>query len=202
MTEEMSEIRATIGETLQEREFESVRHHSTFFYRDLDLFEKNILDTVKKMIQLESDIISNATAKENQILPKLKADLRRQVLPVAEKLQNEFLQSYSGKSKEKTSEQTEELVKTHLKKSGQMYEEYRACHPTNSEERIRQDIEADIYRCVQECLQRSSHSMAMKDLLNTHKLEGLCEMTPSVKSERDADELFRLIGPCDREMTN
>ncbi|XP_071818405.1 uncharacterized protein [Apostichopus japonicus] len=202
MTEEMSEIRATIGETLQEREFESVRHHSTFFYRDLDLFEKNILDTVKKMIQFESDIIGNATVKENQILPKLKADLRRQILPVAEKLQNEFLQSYSGKSKEEIYEQTEELVKTTFE------EEWSKCmrnielvHPTKSEERIRQDIEADIYRCVQECLQRSSHSMAMKDLLNTHSLQGLCEMTPPMKSERDAEEAFRLIGPCDREMT-
>ncbi|XP_071812013.1 uncharacterized protein [Apostichopus japonicus] len=203
MTEEMSEIRANISETLQNREFDSVRHHSTYFYRDLDLFEKNILDTVKKMIHFQSDIISNATAKENQILPKLKADLRRQVLPVAEKLQNEFLQSYSGKDKDQISElKTEELVKTTFE------EEWSKCmknielvHPTNSEDRIRQNIEAEIYRCVQECLQRSSHSMAMRDLLNTHKLQGLCEMTPPMKSERDADEAFRLIGPCDKDMT-
>ncbi|XP_071816310.1 interferon-induced very large GTPase 1-like isoform X2 [Apostichopus japonicus] len=107
---EMEEVRTATDETMQSREFEIVKQHSTYFYRDLELVGKNILDTVKKMIRAETNVITNAKAKEYQILPKLKANLRKQVLPVAERLKNEFRADYADLCKDEICKQTEEDV--------------------------------------------------------------------------------------------
>ncbi|PIK42767.1 putative interferon-induced very large GTPase 1-like [Apostichopus japonicus] len=150
---------------------------------DYKLVEKNILDTVKKMIRAETDVISNAKAKEFQILPRLKADLRKQVLPVAERFKNEFRVDYSDMSKEEICEQTEEEVKAAFE------EEWSKCmnnikldHPQSTEEQIRISIESDMCMCVQESLKNTNLSKEMKELMNSHKLLGLCEFIPNVKS--------------------
>ncbi|XP_071816278.1 uncharacterized protein [Apostichopus japonicus] len=199
---EMEEVRTATDETLQSREFEIVKQHSTYFYRDLELVEKNILDTVKKMIRAETDVISNAKAKEYQILPKLKANLRKQVLPVAERLKNEFRADYADLCKDEICRQTEEDVKATFE------EEWSKCmdnieldHPTNTEEQIRSTIESDLCMCVQETLNNTNLSKEMKELMNSHKLLGLCEFMPNVKSADDIGNASTQIGPCSPEIT-
>ncbi|XP_071816268.1 uncharacterized protein [Apostichopus japonicus] len=199
---EMDEVRTSTDETLQSREFESVRQHSTYFYRDLELVEKNILDTVKKMIRAETDLISNVKAKEYQILPQLKAELRKQVLPVAERLKNKFQADYSHLRKDEILLQTEKDVKATFE------EEWSKCmnniefeHPTNTEEQIRSSIESDLCMCVQESFKNTNLSKEMKELINSQKLLGLCELIPNVKSANDIGFAYTQIGPCNPEIT-
>ncbi|XP_071816290.1 uncharacterized protein [Apostichopus japonicus] len=199
---EMKEVRTATEETMQSREFESVKQHSFYFYRDLELVEKNILDTVKKMIRAETDVISNAKAKEYQILPKLKADLRKKVLPVAERFKNQFREDYSDMSKEEICEQTEEQVKATFE------EEWSKCmnnikldHPTSTEEQIAISIESDMCMCVQESLKNTYLSKEMKELMISHKLLGLCQLIPCVKSVENIGDAITQIGPCNPEIT-
>ncbi|PIK35135.1 hypothetical protein BSL78_28038 [Apostichopus japonicus] len=135
-------------------------------------------------------------------LPKLKADLRKQVLPVAERFKNQFRADFSGMSKEQICEQTEEQVKATFEEEwSKCMDNIKLDHPTNTEEQIRISIEADMYRCVQESLTNTNRSKEMKELMNSHKLLELCELIPNVKSAKDIDNASTQIGPCNTEIT-
>lgn len=202
LAEEMSRIQIFIDDSLKIREFESVRQHETYFYSDLELVEKNISVTVKRMIFVESEIVSNAKAKEHQILPKLKADLRKQVLPVAERVKEELLAQYTDMSKDDIVQHAAEYVTAQFEEVwSKCMEDIELLHPTITEEQIHSTIESDMYRCVQDSLKNTNLSMGMKQLMNSHKLLGLCEFTPSVQSAKDISQAFRHIGPCVPEIT-
>lgn len=171
------------------------------FYRDLDCTGKDMERNIRKMLQLEVDAISEAKAKETQIVPKILADLRKQVLPLAEKVKN-ALPMDDKYSDDKITGVSHPLINDVFEEEWtRQMTALSMKYPVEQQQHITERIQSDIMRCIVESLSNTGLSKGMKELLSSREISDFCEYTKLIESSKDIMKAMRLIGPCDVKMT-
>ncbi|KAJ8041487.1 Hyalin [Holothuria leucospilota] len=198
---EHRKIETSIEESMQSREFESVRKHATYFLRDLQLVQNYTKDTVRKTINAESSFIVNAKTKENQLLPHLIAELRNRVLQVAESLRPTLSHNEDSESGELSRYAKEQIQSVFDQEWAKQMRTVQLSYPTPTAEETRRSIETDVETCIMDIVGNTSVSKDMKYILSSFKLSQLCSFSPTIKTVEDIKDASRIIGPCQNEIS-
>ncbi|KAJ8041486.1 Interferon-induced very large GTPase 1 [Holothuria leucospilota] len=196
---EVERMQSAVDEILQNREFECVKHHDTYFSRDIILRGNQIRETVRNAINLEATVIINAKTKDNLLLPTIKAKLRHQVLPLAESLQLKLLQNDdSNLNRDLTPEEENLVIAAFEEEWTKQIKGVQLQHPMKSEEQIRQSIDSSLTERIVESLKNMDLSKEMKQQLENVKLSEFCQKPPQIKCVEDIHEFSHL---CSKSLT-